>query len=415
MQPQPTALIISTTDGEFAPLIAARLKRHGFNVEALCQRGHSLSLSNKPTRVSILSFARPMASLAAAITAANAAVMIACDDPARYLLSRYHAACVRRGTPAALAIAAQIEQSLGAPANFQHMEEKSQLLADLAHSDVRVPRSIIVRDRAALSAACDQLGFPLVLKRDRTYGGQGVIICHNRDEAMIGWSNLMAPPAVWDILRRVIKFGDLPALRREARHPAITIAAQAWVEGQPANRAAACRNGKVLAGLTVIAREMHPPPMGPAAVVQIIRNADMERMTETIVRRLGLSGVCGCDFILDEASGRATFLELNARATPTSPLGRTRQSDIYGALWHSYTGQPTRDAAAHLMADPEDLIAIFPTEWRRDPNSPHLSNPHNCVPLDDPKIMDAFAAPRAKPPPPLRTAIIAQAWAFANR
>jgi hypothetical protein len=62
-----------------------------------------------------------------------------------------------------------------------------------------------------------------------------------------------------------------------------------------------------------------PQARGPASVVQIVEHAGMAQAAELLVSRLGLSGFCGFDFLLDD-NGREHLIEMNPRVTPTSYL-----------------------------------------------------------------------------------------------
>jgi hypothetical protein len=61
------------------------------------------------------------------------------------------------------------------------------------------------------------------------------------------------------------------------------------------------------------------PARGPATVVRVIDHPAMAEAARRMVRRLGLSGFSGFDFIIAE-TGEPVLLELNPRLTPTSHL-----------------------------------------------------------------------------------------------
>jgi hypothetical protein len=42
------------------------------------------------------------------------------------------------------------------------------------------------------------------------------------------------------------------------------------------------------------------------------------------------------------------------------------------------------------MAPTHELVAMFPNEWRRDPDSPFLSSALHDVPWDDPGVLGAM-------------------------
>ena len=309
--------------------------------------------------------------------------------------------CAVRDDASSREIATTIERSLGRPEHWRLAEEKSQLLASLGGSDIRCPRTILAESPRELDRICETLSFPLVLKRDRTFGGQGVLFCHGKNETRAAFERLAAAPTLRDTMRSVVYASDLGALNRYFNPPVPVIAAQAHVEGQPANRAVACCEGEVLAGVTVVAVETNPRPYGPAAVVRIVENAAIDESARIIARRLGLSGICGFDFVIEARTGDAYFIELNARATPTCHIGRARDSDVCGALARRWGAIGDVDDAVDSR-DHSDPIPVFPAEWRRDPNSPHLGSPHHGVPWSNPAVVAAFALAQATQSDPAR-------------
>jgi hypothetical protein len=132
----------------------------------------------------------------------------------------------------------------------------------------------------------------------------------------------------------------------------------------------------VLAGISVAALQTQSPT-GPATVVQVIDNEDMAAAATKLVRALGLTGLCGLDFVIDTDTNAAYLIELNPRATPIChlPLGAGRHLPL--ALYSRLVGKP---AASIAPAIGNGVIAMFPAEWRRDPLSPYLRSSFHDVP-----------------------------------
>jgi hypothetical protein len=395
--PEGRVLLFCSTDGEYAPAIASRLRQAGFVVDALCPRKHVLDHAAAISRVFRFSFATPLLNVRRAIAAARADLIVPCDDTARYILSGFHRALAGRHDAGSIEARSLIERSLGRHEHFQLAEEKSRLLAALEGSGVRLPRTLPVDSGAALEEACRTLGFPLVLKRDRTSGGSGVAICHTRAEAIREYHRMQTAPTLRDTLRRIMRRSDFSAVRDRFGGRPYAIAAQAYVEGSPANRALSCWQGRVLAGLTVAVLETsHDKATSPATVVRIIRNEEVDRIAAEVVGRLGMSGICGLDFVMEAGSGAPHFLELNPRATPTCHLGRASDTDLCTALGHAVMGTLPEDDV--VTRDTDAPIALFPGELRRNPRSRYLLEGHHAVPWDDPQVlMELLRQSREKP------------------
>lgn len=384
----PKVLLFSSADGEFASMIASNFVHEGFIVEALCKDDHVLACSSAVARAFRYSLSRQLGSLRAAIVSSRPDLIVCCDDPARYALTRLHRASANSTDPESQEIRALIGRSLGKPEHFDLAEEKSRLLEALKDTEVRMPLSLGVPNAEALDEICRMLTFPVVLKRDRTFGGRGVIICRDRDEAMRGYRQLAAAPTLRDSMRDLVRKGDASALKNYLLPSASVIAAQAYIEGRPANRSVGCSSGEVIAGLTVVALKTDRDDItGPATVVEIVQNAEIDRMASLIVKRLGLSGICGFDFVIETRTGLPYLLELNPRATPTCHLGRAHDSDICGALRRAFGGGlPATKTAVH-QGDVAGPIALFPGELRRDPASSYVVSGYHAAPWNDQKVL----------------------------
>ena len=370
----PRLLLVATMPWMFPARLALAFRRIGFHVDAVCRTGHPLRLLAEPIRTHQLGWLREGASIQAAIRRANPDLIIPCDDPAVLILHHLH-----RRDPR---LSALIERSLGNPAAFGVAENRSQLVALARSLGLRVPNSKVTPNRRALTELSAQVGYPCVLKRDQTWGGIGVTVVQNAQQLEGAWSwiagglsTLRAGKAVWRDGRPRTLLDMLIA--RSTR-----VEVQQFVPGTPANRAVLCRDGKVIAGISVLALQTASPG-GPASVVQIVDHPEMTHVVETLVRELGLSGFCGFDFMVS-SRGHAYLLELNPRATPVAHLAIPDGTHLPTALYRDLTGLPPAAAVAPV---PGDLVAIFPTEWQRDPLSTSSPNVHHDAPWDEPGLL----------------------------
>jgi hypothetical protein len=185
-----------------------------------------------------------------------------------------------------------------------------------------------------------------------------------------------------------------------------SIILQDFIPGTPANRAVACWQGQVLAGISVEAiRTQHPT--GPATVVRVIENPEMSEAVNRLVRRLGISGLWGVDFVLEALTGAAYLIEVNPRATPICHLPLGAGHNLPAALYTQLTGTPPLVPPA--MTD-HDVIAMFPGEWHRDPASSYLRTDYHDVPWDEPGlIQDCLDRPWSE------RGLIARWWARIRR
>ena len=69
------------------------------------------------------------------------------------------------------------------PEHLGHVGSKVGLARALEKAGVAAPRFAVVESADALVAACEGLGYPLVVKVDESGGGEGVFACGSRAEA----------------------------------------------------------------------------------------------------------------------------------------------------------------------------------------------------------------------------------------
>jgi biotin carboxylase len=228
-----------------------------------------------------------------------------------------------------------------------------------------------------------QSELPAVLKADGTSGGDGVKIVRTRPEAFDAFRSLHAPPLVARAVKRALLDRDStlvwPSLLRQ--RPAVSV--QQYVAGHEATSTAACWQGKVLASLHFEVLQKSSPA-GPASVLRRINNSDMTRATEIMVRRMNLSGLHGFDFMIEANTSNAYLIETNPRATQVGHLTLGAGHDLPAALFAAITENALRPSAT---VTENDVIALFPREWLRDPESSFLRSGFHDVPWDQPKLI----------------------------
>ena len=373
----PTILLIATTPWISSTRLAKSLRLCGFVVEAVCHVAHPLRLLDRPIQTHRLGWILEERSIRLAVAKSKPSLIVPCDDAAVAILHRLHRAAGDRE------FSALIEASLGNPANFAAAGNRSELIA-LAHSmGLRAPLSQPVGGLDNLMRLAKSHAFPCVLKRDHTWAGFGVKIVERAQDIRAAWSWIAGP---FSLLRSGIS--GLRHKRPRAfvdfcKDRSAAIELQEYIPGRPANRAVVCRDGRVLAGISVEALQTSYPN-GPASVVRVVDNPEMTATVEALVGRLGLSGFCGFDFIMAE-TGRAYLLELNPRATPVCHLAVSDATDLPAALYRAVTG---KEPAALAPPVPGEIVALFPNELERDPSSAMLLEAYHDAPWDEPRLLE---------------------------
>lgn len=396
--PAPKLLLISVLPYFLCPLLVEEFRRVGFNVEVTAPQQQPVrSLAQPPLfhdlgMLNGVSFGPwgARANIRRSIIEARPDLVVPCDDLAARLLRQI-------GTRASGWLKELIELSVGPASSYAVLGSRSEQVALARRVGVRTPSSVVVSDLSSLLRAAEDIGLPAFLKRDGTWAGEGVAAIEERDDIEAVWSRISSAHLLPSTLRRARQTGWRYALTStRLRRPMIQL--QAAVAGRPANCAVLCKNGEVLAGVTAVAIET-TSPTGPASVVLVIQHEEIARVAATLARNLGSNGFFGVDFILSD-SGEAFFLEINARPTPIALLPMGARADLIATLFENVTGEPVSQREAITR----DLVALFPQEISRDPNSPYLTQAHHYIPNNEPRLVAAALAdePRDRRGPPDR-------------
>jgi glutathione synthase/RimK-type ligase-like ATP-grasp enzyme len=396
---RPKALVATTVHWASTTRLCLALFKRGFDVAAVAPAGHGLNklkLKGVAARYVCNPYAGATPAIAKAIRAWAPDILIPGDDSAVTCLHEMHTQAARDDAPERQSILDLIARSLGDHRSFSLARKKSAFIAFARAEGLAVPYTAIVRDVEELRHRLVNAVYPQVLKLDGSSGGYGVRIVRSATEAERDFRELLSTSGWPAAIRRAGGSLSLGPLLRRWRGEPPTITLQHYVAGRPANRAVACWDGTVLAGIS--GEALHTVnETGPATVVRIIENQQIEETVAHLVRRLRLSGLVGFDFVLDAATDQPLLIEMNSRPTPICHLFRDRETDLIGAL----SAKVGRTKQRQLAGMPRhEVIALFPQELWRDPASEYLRSSYHDVPWEEPQLVAAYARP--VPPYPRR-------------
>jgi acetyl/propionyl-CoA carboxylase alpha subunit len=315
-----------------------------------------------------------------AISIARAALILPADD-----LAAFHLHELYRRQEQCSPLATLIERSLGSPEFFSIVHSRAAFIKLADEEGIRVPKTQILRTADQLKAWVEREGLPSVLKADGTSGGEGVRVARTVEEAQRAFQQLQKPPLLARACKRALFDQDRTLIWPSLRRHRPTMNAQVFVAGHEATSTIACWKGTVLASLHFeVLRKCSEA--GHATVVRLIENAEMSSAVEKIVRRMGLSGICGFDFMLEANTGNAFLIEINPRATQVGHLTLGPGRDLPAAIYGAVSGDSARIAAA--VTD-NDTVALFPHEWARDSQSEFLRTGYHDVPWEAPELVNA--------------------------
>jgi biotin carboxylase len=222
----------------------------------------------------------------------------------------------------------------------------------------RCPPPPLVANPSAADAVrfAADVGFPVLVKRDGYAAGMGVTQCE--DQAQLA-AALEAAPAGGCVVQK-------------------------FVQGATYGVTVSGVKGRAMAAFSFL---KHTVAMrfGPTSVAKFERRDDILIQSREIFEECGLNGFAGFDYMID-ADGRAHLIEINPRIMPTGHFGDCFGVDLAAAF---LAGVRARDAQP-AKPPTHEFVALFPAEWMRDPESPHLASAYHDVPWDDPPLLAAM-------------------------
>jgi glutathione synthase/RimK-type ligase-like ATP-grasp enzyme len=391
-----TVLLVAASRWAHTAFVAARLQEVGFSVAALCPQKGALRHTSGISRFYDYSRLRGFRSILAAIRDCSPALLAPGDDEAAAALYELHAHCTASSDADANDVRQLIEKSLGPGDSFSIAQSKLEIVRLARECGIRVPPTREIENLEDILDFARTAELPFLLKQEETSGGRGIVVVRSAETAGDDYQSLKRRSKT-DALRDLAFRWDISSLVKtiaRSSHP--RIAAQSFVAGKPANRAVACWKGEVVAGISVLALETDPPGTGTASVVEVINHREIAHAVRVMVAKLGLSGFCGFDFVLDDFN-RAHLLELNARLTSACWIGTTAETDLCGALYEAMTGTPRPIRETVRPKWPSfgvegQRLTLFPQEWMRSKTSEHLYSPFHRVPWHDPQLLGYLVA-----------------------
>ena len=380
----PSVLLATSKCWPTTPRFAHALLSVGADIHFASPRSNRYVAGIDANRRHAFSHRFPGASLCAAIETSDAALVIPGDDTMLgELVSLYQRRFDRYG--AGDKVAQLIERSLGVPQNYTRMTQRRSLIGIAEGLGIRVPETRVVVSREDVIEQSRQLGFPVVLKLDGSTGGTGTMIARDERDAVAKFNRLTS--WVWHTKRTIsaVRLREQSVFGPYLKRGRAVVNLQRFVEGRPANTAFACWKGEVVGAIHVeVLQEVFAN--GPAAVVRTLSDIEMDRNAAKIASHFRLSGIHGLDYMLD-AKGVAHLIEMNPRLTPVAHLPLGEGHDLAVGLLSAITGERLAARPSDIRSD---VIALFPQEWQRDPESPLLHLAHHDVPWGNASFLELF-------------------------
>ena len=358
----PKVLLADTNRWDQGARLSIGLARIGCTISAVCPaNGHTLLVTRAVKEAFPYRASNPLESLRTAIEKADPDIVVPCCDRSVEHLHQLYGNALKRGE-SGKGIVRLIERSLGDPSGYRIVTSRYDLLSLAQEEGVSVPDTTRVSSSADLDLWRTSKSNACVVKVDGTWGGLGVRTLRELEPSERVWDEVTNTSRLSRSIKRLLVNRDPFFLSAWMNHTERSIIAQKFIGGRPANCTVFAWKGKVVA-LIAVEVLRSDGSTGPASVVHLIQNAEMRNAAEKIASRLGMSGFFGLDFILEEGTGRAYLIEMNARLAPPCYLRFEKGRDLIGAMWASVTGQPVPE---NIRVTDSDIIAYQPQTVRRE-------------------------------------------------
>jgi hypothetical protein len=369
-------LFIFTTASDTGIRVALEMARAGVEVVVHCSQVHFCCVVRELRTIHPGRGQSLVAGILKSLHRETPHVVIPCDDAAvRALHSIY------REHPGWRSL---IQFSLGSPQCFEAVSKRAGLFEELASlPGVSLPEWAPVRSESDLQMWVSRMGEETtVFKREVSSGGSCVCIALGTEQMQMAYLQMKTPSAfITRFTRKIVNLAfnfHSDVYSQERRNGVV----QRYIKGRRANCAVFCREGEVLASISmeVLASESET---SPSTTVRYIEHDGMQQTVVTSARRLGLSGFHAFDFILEENNSRAWLLELNPRVTPTAHLPFGDGHDLVEACVKTVCLLRTYGRSSL----PQDVVALFPRELKRNPESEYLKTAYHDIDWACPELV----------------------------
>lgn len=377
-------ILIATTSRWFSTArLAIAFAKRSCRVDVVCPAHHPIRSTHAVHHRMHFNALSPLRSLRAAILSSGPDLVVPCDDLMVKHLHNLYAAAAHSGNRIDHALCRLLKLSMGDPASYAITESRGKLMELVREEGILAPETKTVTSLQELEQWLARYGFPVMLKADGSSGGEGIKAVDNLEDAFRAYCVLRGAPGCVSVMKQTLLHRNWnlvkPWLERASRQVCI----QSFVPGREANLAVACWQGEVLAAIGVDVLQAAENG-GPATIVRLLEHDGMVHAARKIVQRLQFSGLCGFDFVLDQPSGAAYLIEMNARVTQTCPLPLGAGRDLIGSICSILEGEHLPSWSVKINGD---SIALFPQAWRADKSNELFRSSYHDVPWEAPALV----------------------------
>jgi glutathione synthase/RimK-type ligase-like ATP-grasp enzyme len=355
------------TSGEYSgvPRIAGVLHRAGCRVDIVCPPRMTVASTRFITRAFVHregpeGIAEALRSHLAAFRDHYDWVLVGDDPLLRAVVARRHEGWLAGWFP--------VDPSGDLP---EMIVSKSSFMAVASQAGIPVPQWRTAQSAAAATAAAEEIGYPVVLKKAKSSAGEGVVRAGCSAHVVDAFARLASPEPV--LVQQFLPYqaGVTEALFDHGRPTC-------WVSSYMLN--------------------CWPNNFSPSSARQVMDHPQVERILRTIGQTTGLHGFGGFDFLHDATTDDFRVIELHARTTPGVHLGR------FGGVYFPAAVRALLAGRRHLQRpmpiNNGPIISLFPQDlervvesgdWHSLCRTPFTASAWRDIPWSDPALLLACA------------------------
>src|SRR5260221_14607517 len=266
MQPRsaaPTIVYLALNDWFSSARLPRHLSRAGFRLIAICTQASPLRQVRHFEHQAVIAPEELRSTLEEITKRFQPELIVSADEGAIYAVHALRRQCAEAPATMSAPLRQLLRRSLGEPERQHRLLSKKHINEIGAGLGIAVPRQRAIAQPREAEAFAREVGYPIVLKKENTHGGMGVLLCRDSAETV---TNVFRLRATGLRQRGVAKYGvgaiaRLPpvrALLAARRGPPLI--AQEYGQGAAALRTFVAPGGPPPPGFSPIPPTVDPPP-----------------------------------------------------------------------------------------------------------------------------------------------------------
>jgi len=257
---------------------------------------------------------------------------------------------------------------------FEILRGKTGFCKEAQRLGLSIPQSAIAHTLEEAGEAARRIGFPVVLKRDVSYGGMGVRLVESMDKLEATYARL------------------------EDSRPCVV---QEMIQGPIGNTAALFVHGRPVTWMTAYKVRTWPGSFGPSSARRFVDRPEMAPVLARLGQHTGYHGFLALDWIerapvAAGVPGELAFIELNARPVPAIQMAPLVGVDFAAAIPGLFGERVSVQVPLVTARIAAETFPMFPQDFfravtKRDQAQLEAwatgSHPFDDVPWDDPGLI----------------------------